>query len=84
MCLAIPGEILEITSGDPVTRSANVSFGGIIKEVNLSLVPEANVGDYVIVHAGFALSTLDQAEANKVFEYLSEIETAGQTEENSI
>jgi len=84
MCLAIPGEILEITNRDPVTRSANVSFGGIIKEVNLSLVPEANVGDYVIVHAGFALSTLDQAEANKVFEYLSEIETAGQTEENSI
>jgi hydrogenase expression/formation protein HypC len=50
-----------------------VSFGGIVKEVNLAYVPEAQVGDYVIVHVGFAISKLDEAEAQKVFEYLREM-----------
>lgn len=82
MCLAIPGEILEITNHDPIACSGRVSFGGIIKEVNLSLVPEADVGNYVIVHAGFAISILDTDEAAKVFEYLSEIEEIEQTGNN--
>lgn len=82
MCLAIPGEIIEILNEDPITRSGRVSFGGIIKEVNLSLVPEAEVSDYVIVHAGFAISILDTDEANKVFEYLSEIEEIERAGEN--
>jgi hydrogenase expression/formation protein HypC len=82
MCLAIPGEILEITNDDPLARSGKVSFGGIIKEVNLSLVPDSDVGDYVIVHAGFAISILDVADAQKVFEYLSEIEDIEQAREN--
>lgn len=63
-----------------MTRSARVSFGGVIKEVNLSCVPEAKVGDYVIVHVGFALSVVDEKEAQQVFEYLDqidELETGG-------
>lgn len=73
MCLAVPGKIIEIVGDDPVTRSGRVDFGGVIKEVNLSFVPEAAPGDYVIVHAGFAINTVDAAEAAKVFEVLREI-----------
>jgi len=50
-----------------------VDFGGIQKDVNLACVPEANVGDYVIVHVGFALSKVDESEANEVFEYLRQM-----------
>ncbi len=70
MCLAIPGKITSVTGGDPLWRAGRVDFGGIQKDVNLACVPEAKVGDYVIVHAGFALSLVDESEANTVFEYL--------------
>ena len=73
MCLAIPGNILTISGDDPLTRMGRVNFGGIIKEVNLAYSPEADIGDYVIVHAGFAISILDEEEANRVFDYLEEI-----------
>ena len=75
MCLAIPGKIVSINhESDPVLRSGRVNFGGIVKEVNLAYVPEAAVDDYVIVHVGFALSKVDEAEANQVFQYLSQME----------
>jgi hydrogenase expression/formation protein HypC len=74
MCLAIPGKIASISGDDPLLRTAKVDFGGILKEASLAYVPEAKVGDYVIVHVGFALSRLDEAEAQKVFEYLKEME----------
>lgn len=78
MCLAVPGEIVSIaqdeTAGDSLSRSGRVSFGGIIKEVSLACVPEASVGDYVLVHVGMALSVIDEQEAQKVFAYLNEIE----------
>ena len=74
MCLAVPGKILSITGDEPMTRMGRVSFGGIIKAVNLAYVPEAGVGDYVIVHVGFAISTLDQQEADRVFEYLRQMD----------
>lgn len=74
MCLAIPGQILSITSTDSLMRAGKVSFGGILKEVNLAYVPEASVGDYVVVHVGFAISRLDAAEAERVFAYLQEID----------
>jgi hydrogenase expression/formation protein HypC len=80
MCLAVPGKILEITSDDPVMRSGRVSFGGIVKQINLAYVPDAQVDDYVIVHVGFAISTVDEAEADRVFRYLEEI---GELEELS-
>jgi len=73
MCLAIPGKIVEITNNDSLMRTGKVSFGGIVKEINLAYVPEANLDDYVIVHAGFAISKLDESEALQVFEYLREI-----------
>jgi hydrogenase expression/formation protein HypC len=74
MCLAIPGKIESISGDDPLSRMGKVNFGGILKEACLAYVPEAQVGDYVIVHVGFALSRLDEAEAHKVFEYLKEME----------
>ncbi len=74
MCLAIPGKIENISNNDPLLRSGRVNFGGILKDVNLAYVPEAQVGDYVIVHVGFAISKLDEAEANQVFEYLRKME----------
>jgi hydrogenase expression/formation protein HypC len=74
MCLAIPGQILSVTDEGALTRSGKVSFGGIVKEVNLACVPEAGVGDYVIVHVGFAISKVDEQEAQRVFEYLEQME----------
>jgi len=70
MCLAVPGKILSIDGDDPLLRSGKVDFAGIQKRVNLSYVPEARLGDYVLVHVGFAISTVDEAEAAQVFEYL--------------
>jgi hydrogenase expression/formation protein HypC len=83
MCLAVPGKILSISGDDPLTRTGRVSFGGIIKEVNLAYVPEASVDDYVIVHVGFAISTLDEKEAEQVFEYLREIGELEQLEDKT-
>ena len=70
MCLAVPGRIVTIESTDPLLRAGRVDFGGIVKEVNLAYVPEARVGDYVLVHVGFAISVIDEDEADHVFEYL--------------
>jgi hydrogenase expression/formation protein HypC len=74
MCLAIPGKIESVTGSDPLARTGKVNFGGILKEVNLTYVPDAQIGDYVIVHVGFALSKVDEAEATQVFEYLKQME----------
>jgi hydrogenase expression/formation protein HypC len=79
MCLAVPGQIVSITEPSPdqengyLFRSGKVSFGGILKEVNLAYVPEATVGNYVIVHVGFALSILDEDEAQQTFQDLSQL-----------
>lgn len=73
MCLAVPGQIQSVSGDDPLTRMGKVKFGGILKEVSLAYVPEANVGDYVIVHAGFALNTIDDDEAQQVLHYLEEM-----------
>ena len=73
MCLAVPGKIIELTAEAPPARSGRVSFGGIVKEVSLAFVPEAEVGDYVVVHVGVAISRLDEAEAQHVFRYLEEM-----------
>ena len=74
MCLAIPGQVLSIAGVDPLERTGKVSFGGVIKEVSLAYVPEAGVGDYVIVHVGFALSVVDEAEARQVFTVLQQMD----------
>jgi hydrogenase expression/formation protein HypC len=75
MCLAVPGRILEVHGEEPEARAGRVSFGGIVKEVNLAFVPEARVGDYVLVHVGFAISRIDEVEAARIFAYLREIDS---------
>jgi hydrogenase expression/formation protein HypC len=82
MCLAVPGKILSIESTDPLLRSGKVDFSGIVKQINLAYVPEANVGDYVIVHVGFAINTIDENEALQVFEYLRQMGELAELEEN--
>lgn len=77
MCLAVPGKLISI-SGEDLNRMGRVSFSGVIKEVSLAYVPEARVGDYVIVHVGFALSTIDEIEAQRVFEYLEAMGDLGE------
>ena len=81
MCLAVPGKVISIESDDELTRSGKVSFGGIQKEINLTLVPEAEIGSYVLVHAGFAINTINEEEANRAFEYLREIEELNDSRE---
>jgi hydrogenase expression/formation protein HypC len=71
MCLAIPGKILSIANiEEGVMRTAKVLFGGITKETNLELVPEAREGDYVLVHVGVALTIVDEEEAQKTLRFL--------------
>ena len=70
MCLAVPGRVLSIDGDDPVLRAGRIDFAGVVKYVNLSYVPEARVGDFVLVHVGFAISTVDESEARRVFDYL--------------
>ncbi len=74
MCLAIPGKIISITNQlDETFRQGKVSFGGIMKDVNLCMVPEAQINDYVLVHVGLAISTIDEEEARITFDYLKQI-----------
>ena len=77
MCLAVPGMIVSV-SGEDITREARVDFGGVLKTVNLAFVPEAKVGEYVLVHVGLAISVVDEEEANKVFGYLKEMGELGE------
>lgn len=81
MCLAVPGKIISIEEADATFRNGRVDFAGIIKNVNLSYVPEAKVGDYVVVHVGFALSIVDEKEAQQVFEYLRQMDELGELTE---
>jgi len=75
MCLAVPGRVVEIIdTKDIAFRCAKVDFGGVRKEINLAYTPEAEVGKYVLVHVGFAISVIDEAEAHRVFEYLKQID----------
>ena len=73
---------MSISGDDPLMRSGKVDFGGVLREVSLAYVPEVKVGDYVIVHVGFALSRVDEAEANQVFEYLREMQELSELDEN--
>ena len=80
MCLAVPGKVLSI-QGEDMARVGRVNFGGIVKEVNLAYVPQAGIGDYVVVHVGFAISVMDEREATQVFEYLKQIGELDEIEE---
>jgi len=72
MCLAIPGKILDLEQKEH-SRLARVQFGGITRTVSLDFVPEAVVGDYVMVHVGFAISRVDAAEAERTYKILEEM-----------
>lgn len=82
MCLAVPGKI-ESISGEDLGRVARVSFSGVKRDISLAYVPEAQVGDYVLVHVGFAISRVDPAEADQVFEYLRQMDESAETDESS-
>ena len=73
MCLAIPGRIVSISGDQPMMRFAQVDFGGVGKQINLAYAPQAVVGDYVLVHVGFALTVIDEAEAGQIFADLERI-----------
>ena len=73
MCLAIPGKVVSV-EGDDIMRTARVDFGGVVKEINLAYTPDAQPGDYLLVHVGFAISKIDEVEARKVFEDLEQID----------
>jgi hydrogenase expression/formation protein HypC len=73
MCLAVPGKIIEVLGDDPLLRAARVSFGGVIKHIALTCVPEAKLGDYVLVHVGVAISVVDPLEAAETFKYLQQM-----------
>lgn len=75
MCLAIPGKIVSIDNQiDDLFRIAKVSFDGIVKEVNLAMVPEAQIGDYVLVHVGSAISIVDEEEARATMDVLMQMD----------
>ncbi len=76
MCLAVPGCVITITGEDFPTRTGKVDFGGVIREVSLAFVPEARIGDHVLVHVGFAIAVIDEEEARRVRGLLEEIEEA--------
>ena len=80
MCLAVPGKIISISGDEQITKIAKVDFAGIRKDISIAFVPEAGVGDYVIVHVGFALSVIDEKEAQEVFEYLKEFDELDELE----
>jgi len=73
MCLTVPGRILRIEAADPEIRSAEVDFGGAHRQVSLLYTPDATVGSYVIVHAGFATEVLPEDEAREALEYVRQL-----------
>jgi hydrogenase expression/formation protein HypC len=73
MCLAVPGRVLELREEGGL-RAARVDFGGVVREASLAFVPEARVGDYVLVHVGFAISRIDEQAARETFETLAELD----------
>src|SRR5580698_7068338 len=78
MCLAIPGKLIEISENPVGVRMGKANFGGIVKQVCLEYTPEANAGDYVLVHVGFALSKVDEEEAARTYKLLEEMEQLGE------
>jgi len=75
MCLSVPAQLLSINGEDALLRTGRVSIGGMIKEVSLAYVPEAALGCFVLVHVGFAISVIDEQEAQFVFDYLKSAST---------
>lgn len=77
MCLAVPGKVLSVFGKDQLSKKGRIDFDGVQKEVSLAYVPQVRVGQYVMVHVGFALSIVDEAQAKEVFAYLKLIRETG-------
>ena len=80
MCLGVPGKVVEISDAPSGVTMGKVNFSGIVKEVCLAYVPEVKPGDYVVVHVGFAISTVDETEAQEVFEFLRQMDELAELE----
>ncbi len=80
MCLGVPGKVISIEPNPMGMTMGRVNFSGITKEVCLAYVPEVQVGDYVVVHVGFAISKVDEAEAQEVFAFLEQMDELGELE----
>jgi hydrogenase expression/formation protein HypC len=80
MCLAIPGKLIEIASDANGVRMGRANFGGIVKQVCLEYTPEVQMGDYVLVHVGFALSKVNEEEAARTYQLLEEMKQLGELE----
>ncbi len=78
MCLGVPGKIIETFTGTTGMKMGRVSFSGVVKDVCLEYEPDAEIGDYVIVHVGFAISRLDPDEAMELLDYLVEIDESAE------
>ena len=83
MCLAVPGRLVSMDGNEPLLRSGRVDFGGVVKSVSLACVPHARIGDYVLVHVGMALDTVDEVEARQVFEYLERVGELAELDEDA-
>ncbi|WP_031433575.1 HypC/HybG/HupF family hydrogenase formation chaperone [Methylomarinum vadi] len=77
MCLAVPGKIISISDEDPLSRTGIIDFSGISRQINLAYLPEAEVDDYVIVHAGFAIAVIDEEEARASLQAFQELDELG-------
>jgi hydrogenase expression/formation protein HypC len=82
MCLAIPGKLIEISENAEGVRMGKANFGGIVKEICLEYTPDVNMGDYVLVHVGFALNKVDEAEAARTYKLLEEMDQLGELEDD--
>jgi hydrogenase expression/formation protein HypC len=80
MCLAIPGKLITIATDDAGVRMGRANFGGIVKEVCLEYTPDVQCGDYVLVHVGFALGKVDEAEAQRTYDALKSLNQLGDLE----
>ncbi len=83
MCLAIPGKVLEIARDSAGVQMGKTNFGGIVKQVCLEYTPEVECGDYVLVHVGFALSKVDEAEAQRTYKVLEELNQLAEIKSDS-
>jgi hydrogenase expression/formation protein HypC len=80
MCLAIPGKVLEIQRDAQGVRMGKTNFGGVVKQVCLEYTPDVECGDYVLVHVGFALSKVDEEEADRTYKALEAMKQLGELE----
>lgn len=83
MCLGVPGKVLAWIDQDPLFAKATIQFGGVEQDCHMACVPEAELGDFVIVHAGVAIARIDEAEALRIFDELQRLDLLDANEDGS-